>query len=112
VWVVVIVVAVGSMFGAANNLQQAGHFTRPPTIRYSVSDASLFVDHAMAVKLQLLFPSSKQHPQESGELHNDGKVLHPLYLLSTSSTTTDAVWCGSRCHTIQLAIALSALSSL
>ena len=56
-------------------MQQTGVFSRPPTIHYSLSNDSLFIDHAMAIKLQLLFPSAANSTARAPE------VVHPLYVL-------------------------------
>lgn len=50
-----------SAIAVMNNMQQSGQFTRPPTIdyRYASTNRSLFINHAMAVKLQLQFADEK-----------------------------------------------------
>jgi hypothetical protein len=48
-----------SLISFTNNLQQSGAFRRPPTIRYSFLRKSVFIEHAVAVKLQLQFPKDR-----------------------------------------------------
>lgn len=69
-----------TVIAVATRMQAAGEFGRPPTIHHSLlSDHSLVIEHAVAVKLALRFPSKAKLKGGAGHLR---PASHPSFTIS------------------------------